>query len=403
MPDPHARGHACGDVSAAVLVLGYGNDLGNHQTRDGHRHHRDALDDWDDAGSAGTWHSIYRTVLCFGSGSGRIVNRSRHDCRLHFRVSLMKRIIPLFLIFMLTSAQVKWEKFMCCTSAAAPPSYTGPGDVVSGATVFYSCTRAYNNSWAAGTGKLCSILRQSDNHTCDILSTTGGDIGLTANCSTGADNGSTAVSFCNATTCEVHIAYDQSGNAVDANDIESVPLLGFSCFGSLPCVVPSVGNTGLVSTATISVAQPFTHSFVAERISHFTAFNTVVGCGNATGTANGVQSGFSSTASTVLLFAGTVVTQGTANDSVNHAIQNVYNGASSSVKIDDGAPTGSLNPGAANCDSGSSNQFAEFASGGNPMFGDIGEAILYPSGLSSGNQTSLCHNQSAYYSLGLTC
>ncbi len=32
----------------------------------------------------------------------------------------MKRIIPLFLILMLTSAQVKWEKFMCCGGAAAP-------------------------------------------------------------------------------------------------------------------------------------------------------------------------------------------------------------------------------------------------------------------------------------------
>ncbi len=32
----------------------------------------------------------------------------------------MKRIIPLFLILMLTSAQVKWEKFMCCGGTAAP-------------------------------------------------------------------------------------------------------------------------------------------------------------------------------------------------------------------------------------------------------------------------------------------
>ncbi len=31
----------------------------------------------------------------------------------------MKRLLPLFLIFMVTSAQVKWEKFMCCNTPAA--------------------------------------------------------------------------------------------------------------------------------------------------------------------------------------------------------------------------------------------------------------------------------------------
>jgi hypothetical protein len=41
--------------------------------------------------------------------------------------------------------------------APAAPSYTGPGDVISGATAFYSCARAYNAAYATQPATCASL------------------------------------------------------------------------------------------------------------------------------------------------------------------------------------------------------------------------------------------------------
>jgi hypothetical protein len=53
---------------------------------------------------------------------------------------------------------------------AVAPSYTGPGDVVSGATAWWSCVRAYDAAVASpGTNNACALRRSSDNGTCTVL------------------------------------------------------------------------------------------------------------------------------------------------------------------------------------------------------------------------------------------
>lgn len=60
------------------------------------------------------------------------------------------------------------------TAAPPPPSYTGPGDVISSAVVWYGL-RAYNGTQAAtGTQKAVNVRRASDNTTSDILYLTTG-------------------------------------------------------------------------------------------------------------------------------------------------------------------------------------------------------------------------------------
>ena len=80
-------------------------------------------------------------------------------------------------------------------------SYVGPGDVVSGAAAWYGL-RGYNAAYSTGSNPAVNIRRASDGHTCDLLVTSAGAIGNTANCSTGGDNGQSAASFAGtAATC----------------------------------------------------------------------------------------------------------------------------------------------------------------------------------------------------------
>lgn len=73
--------------------------------------------------------------------------------------------------------------------------YTGPGDVVAGATAWYGL-RAYSAAVAAtGTQKAVKIRRASDDHLCDVLIATSGLLGNTANCGTGGDNGQSVAAF----------------------------------------------------------------------------------------------------------------------------------------------------------------------------------------------------------------
>lgn len=70
-----------------------------------------------------------------------------------------------------------------------------PGDILANATAWYGL-RAYSASYAApGTHPAINVLRFADNHTCDILITSSGNLGNTSNCSTGGDSGQTALSW----------------------------------------------------------------------------------------------------------------------------------------------------------------------------------------------------------------
>ena len=72
------------------------------------------------------------------------------------------------------------------SSTSVPPvTYTGPGDVVSGATVWYGL-RAYNAANLNGTTKALNLIRASDNTACDFdIATTGGLGNSDAGCSLG--------------------------------------------------------------------------------------------------------------------------------------------------------------------------------------------------------------------------
>jgi hypothetical protein len=281
-------------------------------------------------------------------------------------------------------------------------SYTGSGDVVSG-WLMWGGLRAFTAAIAtAGTQSLINVIASGTtpaNVTCNILVASNGGLGQTASCSTGSFNGQAAAAFCatGSGSCLVDEVFDQSGNGLNfINSGTSEPSLVFSCIGSLPCMTFNGTSQHLNnSTAFTSQAQPYNITMVAERTGADTAFGSVFGF------SGGTESGFSDVANSALAFAGTVVSV-TAADSVFHAMNFTYNGASSAVNID-GTDTPSLNPGAAATGT-TAEQIGSDGVNGNPFTGDAMEVGILPSAaLTSTQRGNICHNQHLYWGTATSC
>ena len=253
---------------------------------------------------------------------------------------------------------------------------------MSGATAFYGL-RAYNAAYATGSNPAITIRRTSDSTTSNI--------NILA---TGALDVATATTFCAATTCFVVTIFDQAGthNLTQATT-SAQPALTLGCLGALPCLTFASASSQFLSGAFITIAQPNTYSFVAERTGAAVR-------GSVLGANNAVQAGFDALASNAFLFASSVQTSA-ATDNALHAIQAVFNNNSSTLNVD-GVLSSTLPAGASSIatplDIG-----AHGGGVGNFLNGLFAEAIVYSSGLSSGNQTTLCHNQRLYWGSGGSC
>src|SRR5262245_58110091 len=147
-------------------------------------------------------------------------------------------------------------------------SFTGPGDAVSGAVVYWSCSRAITSAYAAGGGNACDIQRTSDNATCTTKFATNGFLDVTtAYCSS---NTQTITQFCNATTCGASKMYDQTGSnncnsGTNPCDVvqttqASQPTLNLSCLNSKPCLQFVQANSLFLQSATLfgTLGRPYT-------------------------------------------------------------------------------------------------------------------------------------------------
>jgi hypothetical protein len=155
------------------------------------------------------------------------------------------------------------------TSTAITQTYAGPGDLVAGASGWFGL-RAYSAAVAAGgTQKAINIRRTSDSASMEILILPSGDLDV-----------ATATTFCNATTCFVTKAYDQSGNGKDATQPTQAaqPQLVFNGLGVRPTLVAS--GTQWLGTAVPSVSQPLTLSSVSARTGNFTAQGDIIAGAN---------------------------------------------------------------------------------------------------------------------------
>lgn len=276
-------------------------------------------------------------------------------------------------------AQQRCFDRMDCFSASpvsAAAAYTGPGDLVSGATAWYGL-RAYSAAVAAtGTQKAINIRRASDQATTDILILPNGNLDV-----------ATATTFCNATSGFITAWYDQSGNgnhAVQATPA-SQPQLVFSSIGGKPAVV-FAGAQLLSGGSFTAFAAPVSMSAVVARTAAFT-----VGAVLTAGTGTVLEVLFAN-ANQISIYNGAQLFVA-ATDSIAHAMQFLFNGASSVISVD-GAETsgnaGTTNLAAAPIYIGARSTLMN-------LTGPIGEAGMWPVGFTAPNRAAMRANQKTYW------
>lgn len=275
-----------------------------------------------------------------------------------------------------------------------PTGYTGPGNVVSGAVAWWGL-RAYNQACANSNCQIINIFRASDSHQCDILASSKGGLGNTANCSTGGDNGETVATWCNATTCTVGQVYDQSGaNSCSGGNpchifqvtAADEPPINFSGIGSLPQMTFNGTTQNLNgNNHTLTLAQPLTISSVSQFTgsSQGPIFD---------GMAAFTQVGSGIVAGDYFLYAGSVA-EFTAAASTNFAVQGIFNNTSSAAYAN-GTLTSSLSPSTG----GFGGEDLAIGSDGTHFWkGQIGEVGLWGSAFNSTQYSAMNGNQRSYW------
>ena len=279
-------------------------------------------------------------------------------------------------------------------SSAAPPGYTGPGDVVSGASAFWGL-RAYN---AASLG----------NKVANVCNSTGGvDVAcadMFSSASTGLlvplTIGGVACPQASTSVCSVKTWYDQTGNGNDVTQatVANRPTVWASCNGSLPCVLNQnygSGSTGISPLSTTALAIATNYTIVAAAMT-----GTDVGYQGLVGI-NDVGGLYITKASTDVGFiqcgSSGSVTSIALTYPAYYAIAAVCNtGGTASLSFNNSTNSGSVTYGAV---TGPTTLLADGQ--GDPLgnTAQVFEIGFWPSAFSSPQITSMSNNQTAFWGL----
>jgi len=279
---------------------------------------------------------------------------------------------------------------------AAAASYTGPGDIVSGAS-FWIGLRAYSSAKANGATKAIRVVRANDGHACDVTLDTSGNLGKTA--AACVDGAVDIASWCAATTCSIDQWYDQvNGTAMwVANTSSTRAILSFSCLGALVCAdfAANLPSYYAGSNPAVSQAPAFTTSLVAIQTGSLTSQNDIldVGSGSFFVQAAGVQK-----------VGGYWGVAGLATQSAGawHAIQIVTASTSSAVAVDATQTTTGVNMGT-NAQPASSFLGTQNSVGTNAFNGKLTEVGVWPVAFTTTQMTNVCHNQFTYWGTPTSC
>lgn len=326
---------------------------------------------------------------------------------------------------------------------SACQSFSGVGDIVSGAQ-FYGGLRAYTSAIAcAGTQKLVQVKRVSDNATADVVVAANGGLGNTANATAGSNGispfawggtdatGTGSISGTTLTFTGGHIGDQVTGTGVTLGTFIvsgasptwtvnisqtagsttmtlAVGLVLTKLYDQAGTQTPSFGGNvvllnnvlksgtrpviGVAGGAYINVvgypgaSQPVATSTVVERVGSFTSIGEIYRWGSP------AFLRFDSSTNTISVYSGTQVNY-TAADSSPHAIQVLHSGASSALNLDGTDNANSIGT------NGSNANFFYGTSGGGGETGNalFGEMAAWNATITSGNRSSLHTNQAAYW------
>lgn len=304
----------------------------------------------------------------------------------------------LILALWLALAPVKaWAGNQTLLGAGGPSAavgYQGPGDVVSGASVFGSCARSYNAAYANGTNPLCDLVAITGGATvCTLRVKTNGFVDLTGNYCAGTTP-SAACAAASGAKCLITKIYDQTGNSNHFTQatLANMALLVFNVLGGLPSM-ENLATTTILTSPSMTVAVPLTMLSVAQRTGNLTTGQRMI----VPTTLAASRFSYASAANTIV-FNGGVNGNATASDSVFHAMQAVEPAAGNSTIVVDAATTsvaaGNTGISAQTMSIMNDNSFAS------TFIGDMMEFGIWPSGFNAtqyGNMNTNIHSSTNGY------
>ena len=313
---------------------------------------------------------------------------------------LLGWILLLIGIGCLTQSQAFWQSrdsnYDISISGGIGGETTGPGDLgIAGISMWWGL-RCYQ---ATSSGNVADVWDSATGNTTETLlkcSGSGGKINQTIN----------PLSITCAIGCVVATLYDQSGqtlcnagaspcNLTQATNANR-PTLIQNCLGIQPCMAWTSTQLLVAAISGNAVAQTFTVSSVAKRTGSFTSQSTITGMSGGQ-----VQVMFFSTANQVAAYAGTLSAGVAATDSSWHALQMIFNNASSTINVDNATITGSLTTNTNGWGGGGT--LPCMGKCNNALTGNTAEVGVWSGGFSAGNQTAMCHNQYTYWGTSVSC
>lgn len=239
----------------------------------------------------------------------------------------MNKLLTTFVLLLYTGLYCLAQVPMTGAGKGAPGgsvTYSGPGDVISGATMFWSCSRVYNLAAASTSTNLCDLVAVTGGAAvCTLRGSSAGTVDLSAYCS-----GSTPSAACAAASggsCKVTKFYDQTGNGHVCTQatLANMPAIVFSSQNGLPGVTFTRSSSQDCQAAAISLTAPYTVSWVGQRSSATD--------GSFTGMFGWNASQYFQTANTSYLFNGSSSTTVSFTDNTNFAVMDLFNGATSAM------------------------------------------------------------------------
>ncbi len=214
--------------------------------------------------------------------------------------------------------------------------FVGFGDLVPAGLRFYWGFRAM--SLAAAGGKAANICNVSDVACADMSTNGNGDFVVTT----------VGGSDCSMVTCTVKTLYNQGSWPCTTNNcdmtqptIANRPVLIPNCLNGHPCMSCLASSSQQMDSGNIGTAIAAPNSFASTviRTSAFTTAGSWFGVSGNFG--DSLSLNYDAAVNQVQLYGGATVTKSGIADNAWHAIQNVLNGASSSISADGSTTTGS--------------------------------------------------------------
>lgn len=278
-----------------------------------------------------------------------------------------------------------WWQSVAQQSVTSAATYQGPGDVVSGATVWGSCARVYTAAQASTATSLCDLVAITGGAAvCTLRGSSTGLVDLAASyCA-----GTTPAAACAAASggaCRVTKVYDQtgSGNHFIQAALAQMPALAFAAINSLPVLRCTNAASTSMATGNLTQAQSYSMSTVFNRTGSVTTLSAAIGALSAGGLVGGSTSANTSTAN-----SGANLTR-TGNDNAFHAIQGVMNNLTGANNTDGSDTTGSTGGGAF---SATALRICRTSSGVSSDM-DVAEGGLWPIGFDATQRTNMNANQ----------